>query len=113
MIYNLNKIFPNDIIESAIPLEPIGIKGYAWNYEITIKAIKYLYEKNIIILGGDIYQISNGSLCSTYDSWFYNVDIHKGNNFNSKTSCELASSYINNYYLNCGSGYCYSLIIKQ
>lgn len=112
MIYNINSVLPNDIIEKAIPLETIGIKEYAWEYESALKAINYLLEKDIIILGGDVYRILNGSLGITYDSWFYNVDINKGTNLNSKDSCELAVSYINNYYLNCGSGYCYSLIIK-
>jgi hypothetical protein len=102
--------FPEELYSSAKSLEHLGISELAWGWESVIKAIKFLCERNYVILGGDVYQLINGSLKSTYDSWYINKNEVKPNNNFVEESMNKAISYINLYHEKNGTGFYYSIV---
>lgn len=113
MINYFKEFLPNNIYKNAVSLKNIGVNELAWNWIDALKVINYLCDNNVIILGGDVYKISNNTLKRTCDNWFYNVNIMESNKFNSNKSREVAISYINNYHDSYNSCCYYSIIINK
>lgn len=111
MINNLELFLPREFINKAISLKDFGINEYAWDYDFVMKIIDYLCDRKIVILGGDIYSLSNGVLKSAYANWYFNFDIRNTIEHNVNRSKETAIKYINNYN-NKLNNY-YSLVAKK
>lgn len=62
-----------------------------------LRAIKFLSDTDIAILGGDVYELeSDGCFRPTYDNWYCNKGDLPSSGF-AKQSQEKASQYIENY----------------
>lgn len=105
--------FPNDLIISAKSLEHLGLSELAWSWEEAIRTVEFLCKNNYSILGGDVYLMAEGSLDSTYDSWYFNRNEAKSNQQLIKESSERAIKYINEYHEMNGDDYYYSLVFEQ
>ena len=108
---NLELFLPREFINKAISLKNLGVNEYAWDYNFIIKIIDYLCYRKIVILGGDIYSLSNGVLKSAYANWYFNFDILNTIEHNVNRSKEVAIKYINNYNDKLNSYY--SLVVRK
>ena len=111
MINNLESFLPEEFINNAYSLKHLGINEYAWDRNYILKVINYLWEKKTIILGGDVYTLSDGVLKAAYGNWYFNVDLVDTMEHNVNHSVETAIKYINNYSNKYNSYY--SLIIRR
>lgn len=111
MINNLESFLPEEFINNAYSLKHLGINEYAWDRNYILKVINYLWEKKTIILGGDVYTLSDGVLKAAYANWYFNVDLVDTMEHNVNHSVETAIKYINNYSDKYNSYY--SLIIRR
>jgi len=100
--------YENELIQDSHDLSHLGIKPLGWKYEQALKVLIYLNSQNCIILGGDVYRISDvdGDISVTYDNWYYEGD-------DVDKSLEVAQNYINNYHKRNGESYCYSIVYKS
>lgn len=60
-------------IKNSFPhysLESLGIDGIAYPIEYAIQLIDMVKNKNVAILGGDLYRMKDSSIESTYDNWY-------------------------------------------
>lgn len=113
MINYFKEFLPKNVYNNAVSLKKLGINGQAWIWSDALKVINYLCDNNIIILGGDVYKVSNNILKTTCDNWFYNINIMESNEFNSKKSREVAISYINTYHDKYDPSCYYSIVINK
>lgn len=101
----IKDILNDEFIKKSINLEKLGIKNFAWTYNDIIQLFNYLEEKEIFLLGGDVYKYSDNCVNLTYDSWFCNYGCSYTESLN------IARKYVSNYYNSNGNNYIYSLVI--
>ena len=109
-----NKIvFPSSVIDTAISLEELGIKDLAWKWKDIHNVITFLIDNEYAILGGDVYLLENGEKIITYDNWY--LDKETGTSWLDYVtkSKKVAIEYIDNYHINNGDSYCYSIIYSK
>ena len=109
MIIDLDfiNILPQSLLSRGIFLrEKIGVYEIGWKFDDVIKVLDVIKEKEMTVLGGDVYGLNGYEVIITYDSWSFS-----GSNF--IKSFEKASKYINNYYENNGGNFIYSLVVEE
>ena len=109
MIIDLDfiNILPQALLNRGIFLrERIGVCEVGWKFDDIVKVLDIIKEKEMTVLGGDVYELNGGEIIITYDSWSFS-----GSNF--IKSFEKASKYINNYYKNNGGNFIYSLVVEE
>ena len=109
MIIDLDfmNILPQALLNRGIFLrERIGVYEVGWKFDDVIKVLDIIKEKEMTVLGGDVYELNGDEIIITYDSWSFS-----GSNF--IKSFEKASKYINNYYKNNGGNFIYSLVVEE
>lgn len=103
-------ILPKNLIAHSYSLHHLGINNIGWTYNNINNVIEYLVEHNYIILGGDVYRLNGDIIKATYDSWY--IDTTNLDNIVLKGKTK-AISYINNYQLQHGNHYLYSLVFEK
>ena len=109
MIIDLDfiNILPQALLNRGIFLsDKIGVYEIGWKFDDVIKVLDIIKEKEMTVLGGDVYGLNGYEVIITYDSWSFS-----GSNF--IKSFEKASKYINNYYKNNGGNFIYSLVVEE
>ena len=109
MIIDLDfiNILPQELLNRGIFLrDKIGVYDIRWNFADVIKVLDVIKEKEMTVLGGDVYELNGDEIIITYDSWSFS-----GSNF--IKSFEKASEYINNYYKNNGDNFIYTLAVAN
>ena len=109
MIIDLDfiNILPQELLDRGIFLrDKIGVYEIGWKFDDVIKVLDIIKEKEMVVLGGDVYELNGDEIIITYDSWSFS-----GSNF--IKSFEKASKYINNYYKNNGGNFIYSLVVEE
>ena len=109
MIIDLDfiNILPQSLLSRGIFLrEKISVYEIGCKFDDVIKVLDIIKEKEMMVLGGDIYELNGGEIIITYDSWSFS-----GSNF--IKSFEKASKYINNYYKNNGDDFIYTLVVAN
>ena len=109
MIIDLDfiNILPQALLNMGIFLrDKIGVYEIGWKFDDVIKVLDVIKEKEMTVLGGDVYELNGDEIIITYDSWSFS-----GSNF--IKSFEKASKYINNYYKNNGDDFIYTLIVSN
>ena len=109
MIIDLDfiNILPQSLLSTGIFLrEKIGVYEIGWKFDDVIKVLDIIKEKEMMVLGGDVYELNGDEIIITYDSWSFS-----GSNF--IKSFEKASEYINNYYKNNGDNFIYTLVVAN
>jgi len=109
MIIDLDfmNILPQSLLSRGIFLrDKIGVYEIGWKFDDVVKVLDVIKEKEMTVLGGDVYGLNGYEVIITYDSWSFS-----GSNF--IKSFEKASEYINNYYKNNGDNFIYALIVSN
>ena len=75
----------------------LGINAYAFPKQQALIIISKLKEKNVPILGGDVYCMKNSLIINNCDSWYCNFEARETQQNFVKRSCLLAKKYIENY----------------
>ncbi len=60
----------NDNTLKGFSLEPLGVHGFAYPRKEALKIANGYFSSNTPILGGDVYELVNGRIESTSDSWY-------------------------------------------
>ena len=68
-------LIPKSILGEGKKLDVLGVNEYAFSFDNIKKIIEILKEKEIPILGGDVYLLSDEKIYSTYDSWYMNKSV--------------------------------------
>ena len=106
-----NKIIvPIDMVKKSISLKNIGMNELAWYGKDAIKAIEYLSNNGTLILGGDVYIISEQKINLTYDNWYYIPVETRTHQENIDAAKEKAVSYIQHFMYKNGNDYLYSVV---
>ena len=87
-------LIPQFILGEGKKLDVLGVDEYGFSFDNIKRVIEILKEKEIPILGGDVYLLSDGKIYPTYDSWYMNKSGEK--DFFIK-SYEKTISYISDY----------------
>ena len=53
----------------AIDLVPFGVNNYAWERGDAISVIDRLQQLGMLVLGGDVWRLTEGTLSLTYENW--------------------------------------------
>ena len=109
MIIDLDfiNILPQSLLSREIFLrDKIGVYEIGWKFDDVVKVLDVIKEKEMTVLGGDVYELNDDEIIIAYDSWSFS-----GSNF--IKSFEKASKYINNYYKNNGGIFIYSLVVEE
>lgn len=109
MIIDLDfiNILPQALLNRGIFLrERIGVYEVGWKFDDIVKVLDIIKEKEMMVLGGDVYELNGDEIIITYDSRSFS-----GSNF--IKSFEKANKYINNYYENNGDDFIYTLIVSN
>jgi len=51
-------------------LEQCGVNNVAWSRADTLAVLESIGAMKVAVLGGDVYQFSNGRLSLTFDNWY-------------------------------------------
>ena len=98
-------IVPRDLLERGINLrEKLGFYEIAWKFDDAIEVIKIARDKGMIILGGDVYRLSDNKPIITYDSWSIKSE--------DDDAFEVATQYITNYRARNGDDFAYCPVIS-
>jgi len=108
-MYN-KTIVPIDMVKKSISLKNIGINELAWHGKDAIEAIEYLSKNRTLILGGDVYIISEQKIKLTYDNWYYIPVESRPHQENIDAAKEKAISYIQHFMRKNGNDYLYSIV---
>lgn len=101
------------LLNDGYNLSSIGIHEYAWDIGKVMKVIDFLEANRFIILGGDVYCISNKTITDTGDSWYINKNDYKSDYEYFNASITLAKNYILKYKKLNGEDFIYSLVYKK
>lgn len=93
-------IVPQDLLERGIRLrEKLGSYYIAWKFDDVMEVLKIARDRDILIVGGDVYRLSGNKPIITYDSW--DTEEEDDNAF------EVAIEYITNYRARNGDDFIY------
>ena len=93
-----------------ISLNSLGLNEKAYSKELALKVISDLKEKNLTILGGDVYLFKKNKTIITYDSWYFEPQQNKDKRI-VENSYLIAKQYISNYPTTKGQPY-FSVVIS-
>ena len=63
-------IVPQDLLERSIRLrEEYGIYAIAWRFDDVMEVLKIARDRDMLILGGEVYRLSGDEPIITYDGW--------------------------------------------
>jgi hypothetical protein len=113
MSNSLPDCISNELKSEGVYLEPIlGVKEFAWKYDIAKEILKCLSSNEYLILGIDVLKSNNGEINYAIAFWAYDYDTTKSKNENISESCSQASQYIDDFHNKKGGNYIYVFIFK-
>jgi len=85
------------ILSRGVSLHSAGVNSWALNREQALAAIEECEIEKVAVLGGDVYELSNGSLEQNYDNWY--CDRNPGESIGEfiRRSIGIARTYILSY----------------
>lgn len=87
----------DSILSVGFSANHLGIKNWVLDRENAARAITQLENLKIAVLGGDVFEIEDGKIYQTYDSWYCDQkDDENEQNFTKRSILE-AKEYILNY----------------
>ena len=93
-------IVPQDLLERGIRLrEELGFYEIAWKFDDVMEVLKITKSKDMVILGGDVYRLSDNKPIITCDSWSIKSE--------DDDAFEVATQYITNYRARNGDDFIY------
>ena len=98
-------IVPQDLLERGIRLrEKYGIYDIAWRFDDVMEVLKIARDRDMLIVGGDVYRLSDNKPIITYDSWSIKSE--------DDDAFEVATQYITNYRARNGDDFAYCPVIS-
>jgi hypothetical protein len=92
----VNKL-PEDVLRQSRVLDELGIQDRAWRWDQLGSVLAALVGKGVVILGGDVYEESDGRAVPTYDSWHCDRDASEPFQRYAERSIKCAQDYISAY----------------
>ena len=93
-------IVPQDLLERGVRLrEELGFYDIAWRFDDVMEVLKIARDRDMLIVGGDVYRLSGDEPIITYDSWSIKAE--------DDDAFELAIEYITNYRARNGDDFAY------
>ena len=97
-------IVPQDLLQRGIRLrEELGFYEIAWRFDDVMEVLKIARDRDMLIVGGDVYRLSGNKPIITYDCWCTN----KGDD----NAFEVAIEYITKYRARNGDDFAYCPVI--
>ena len=97
-------IVPQNLLERGIRLrEEYGIYDIAWRFDDVMEVLKIARDRDMLIVGGDVYRLSGNEPIITYDCWCTN----EGDD----NAFEVAIEYITKYRARNGDDFAYCPVI--
>ena len=97
-------IVPQDLLERGIRLrEELGFYEIAWKFDDVMEVLKIARDRDMLIVGGDVYRLSGNEPIITYDCW--SIESEDDDAF------EVATQYITNYRARNGDDFAYCPVI--
>lgn len=78
-------------------LEFAGISGFGLERHFALELINLLRERNIAILGGDVYRIESNRIEPTYDNWYLDKEVGVDDSWYIQKSLAKAELFIRDY----------------
>ena len=98
-------IVPQDLLERGIRLrEKFGFYEIAWKFDDVMEVLKIARDRDMLIIGGDVYRLSGNEPIITYDCW--SIESEDDDAF------EVATQYITNYRARNGDDFAYCPVIS-
>ena len=93
-------IVPQDLLERGIRLrEEFGFYEIAWKFDDVMEVLKIARDRDMLIVGGDVYRLSGNEPIITYDCWDTKAE--------DDDAFEVAIQYITNYRARNGDDFAY------
>ena len=93
-------IVPQDLLERGIRLrEKLGSCYIAWRFDDVMEVLKIARDRDMLIVGGDVYRLSGDEPIITYDGWSTNRGVNN--------AFEVAIEYITKYRARNGDDFVY------
>jgi len=102
----MEKIWSSDvdaILGVGRSLEHIGVRNWALELDPALTALDQLSAIGVAVLGGDVYDVTEGSAEPSYDNWYCNREVGESQPEFVARSIAKAKSYINSYRASPGS----------
>ena len=97
-------IVPQDLLERGIRLrEEFGFYEIAWKFDDVMEVLKIARDRDMLIVGGDVYRLSGNKPIITYENWY--TEEEDDNAF------EVAIEYITKYRARNGDDFAYCPVI--
>ena len=87
----------DSILSVGFSANHLGIKNWVLDREKAIRAIAQLENLRIPVLGGDVFEIEDGKIYQTYDSWYCDQKYDENDSHFIKRSIIEARNYILKY----------------
>ena len=98
-------IVPQDLLERGIRLrEKLGSYYIARKFDDVMHVLKITRDRDMLIVGGDVYRLSGDEPIITYDGWSIKAE--------DDDAFELAIEYITNYRARNGDDFAYCPVIS-
>ena len=87
------------VLSEGIPLHRSGTNNWALTRDQALSALDSLEQREVVVLGGDIYVEEDGEIRSNHDSWYFETSSNVTHTPHFKVSIDKARAYIASYPL--------------
>lgn len=87
----------DSILSAGHSLKSVGVRNWALEREVALKALEQLSTVGVAVLGGDVYVVKGNRVESNYDNWYCNRGAGEADADFVARSIANARSYIANY----------------
>ncbi|MBK3475711.1 hypothetical protein JJD66_06420 [Pseudomonas sp. MF6751] len=85
------------ILNCGLLLESMGVQNWALRRDDALRVINELEALDVPILGGDVYQLGDGTVEHTYDNWYCDQEPDEPGSVFLRRSLVRARNYICSY----------------
>jgi len=100
------------ILSCGVTLHDMGVNNWALTKEQALAAFDKFTDQKISVLGGDVYELVDGSPESNYDNWYCEREGGESLEFFATRSVRQARAYVNNYNNPSGKETFYILVVE-
>lgn len=86
--------FKELLVQKGVPLNELGIHEVALRLDDALRAIRWLRESSVPVLGGDVYFDHQGNIEPAYANWYVDRKGEESRKDFADRSCLQAESYI-------------------
>jgi hypothetical protein len=113
MIEHILSKLPTAVRDSRHSLQDIGLPDLAWSLDQIDDVLIAVRERNIAVLGGDIYEDQDGRTRVTYDNWYVNREPNESFEEYAHRTIERAREYARAYPRKVGRVFYVGLVMSD